>query len=369
MPKVTCYYDSDIVSTSYAVTGLIELADAGEIELQFRSSDPAVHRPYGHWALWLSVTDRDGEQKAAIDFHDRTDYICLDSLKACRRYFKSNLGPRTYAAVPAEYHDKLRPLGPYFPCRPSSDRRVTSRWLGSAWNNFSRRLIRPEHRPPLLECLREMRRDLQRRGRYGQRLIWSQYESLPQADCRPDAPIIFNPTCWPEEEGDEIRQLNAYRAELIVALRQTFGPRFIGGFRRTGATYHRYPHALEAAPLSHREHFSLFRTTPLAVYTSGKWGCFSWSLAETFAMSKCIVSQTIPNDAGIPLDDRVGILQCDSIEQIVTMLQRLSSCPDEVRELSQRANRYYAERVRPQVRMRTLLAEVLEPNLVAQPTS
>jgi hypothetical protein len=356
-PQVTCFCDSDIVTTAYAVAGLIELADAGEIQLQFRSRDPAVPRPLGHWVLWLKVDEGSDVYGLAIDCHDRTDYFCTDSLAACRYYFKSNLSATTFDRVPTEQRSRLRPLGPYFPCRARRDRSTTYRWLCGTANYFRQRLLQSQHRLSLFETLREFRRDVQRRDRYRSRMPWPAYEIAPAETFNRDSPIVFNPTCWSETEGEEIRRLNQQRAELIVALRQAFGPRFVGGFRRVGPAYQSYPDAVESRTLSHAEHLELLKQSRLAVYTNGKWGCFSWRLAETLATAKCIVSEPIPNDAGTPLDQRVGITQCQSVDEIVTTLDRLSKSPDEVLEQSHRAYAYYVGRVRPDVRMRALLAE------------
>lgn len=355
-PQVTCFCDSDIVTTAYAVAGLIELADAGEIELEFRSRDPAVPRPLGHWVLWLKIDDGTSTYGVAIDCHDRTDYFCVDSLAACRCYFKSNLNATTYDCVPNDRRALLRPLGPYLPCRARRDRSTTYRWLCGTANYFRQRLVQPNQRLSPFEAIREFRRDLQRLERYRSRLPWPAYEIAPVDIVDRNSPILFNPTCWSESEGDEIRHLNEQRAELIVALRKTFGPRFVGGFRRVGEAFQRYPEAVESRTLTHAEHLHLLKQSRLAVYTNGKWGCFSWRLAETLATAKCIVSEPIPNDAGTPLDQRIGITQCQTVDEIVTTLERLSRSPDEVLEQSRRAYDYYHGFVRPDVRMRALLA-------------
>lgn len=361
IPQVTCYNDTDLIHAAYAVAGLIEAADAGEIDLQFRRSDPKLRRPEGHWALWMRIKGEEGDFGACVDCHDVADYFCPDSLAACRFYYKSNLSEKTYRAVPPEYREKLRPLGPYLPSRPRHDRAVRSRWIGSAFTKIRQRLLWSTRRLSFTNNLREIYWDLVRGKRYLSRKTWDQYENAPINAEAGQRVILFNPACWDESEGDEVCQLNEFRARLIVALREAFGERFVGGFRRYGPSYHKYPDACETSYISHDEYVRLLGSSNLAVYTNGKWDCFSWRLAETLAASKCIVSQRIPNDAGVPLDERVGIVQCDTIEEMVAALKRFDKDPELTREYAERCQRYYEEWVRPRERMRKLIAEVLAP--------
>ncbi len=151
--------------------------------------------------------------------------------------------------------------------------------------------------------------------------------------------------------------MNEERAELILALRKALGDRFVGGFRRSETAVAKYPDAVETRPLSHDAYIAMVHASPLAVYTNGKWGCFSWRLPELFATSKCIVSLPIPCDAGTALDASVGVHQCPDVAAVVDKLRELDANPDTVRESSRRAWHYYSTQMRPIARMRRLLSE------------
>jgi hypothetical protein len=367
-PQVTCFCDVDLVHASHPVTGLIELAEAGEIELQFAHRDRSVRGFRGAWTLWLRIKSDESDAPVAIDLHDKADYISDPSLNECRFYYKVNLGDRTFARVPPDRHGKLRPYGPYHPCRPRCDRGLLRRWAGSLSVKIRNRLFHTTAPMSLYAKLHDTASQLRRHRRYLSRRVWNDYEAGPQraVDYVDNFPILFNPTCWDEAEGDEIREMNEFRARLILALRREFGVRFVGGFRNSGPAASRYPEAVETRPISHDEYIRLLHAAPIVIYGNGKFGCFSWRLAEAFAASQCIVSETISNRADVPLDEQAGCLQCDGVEEMLTTLNRLLDDPDAVAEYSRRTRAFYVDFVRPQARMRRLIDDVLRRTSLAQ---
>jgi hypothetical protein len=360
-PRVTCYCDVDLVHAAYPVTGLIEMADAGEIELEFRYRDARVDEPRRHWTLWFRVQTPQADVPVTIDLHDVSRYVCAASLRACRHYYKVNLSAKTFEVAPPDIQSKLVPFGPYYPCLPTRDRSVWFRFASNVAVAINKTSKTTQTAPTIKSRLRDLVGHLRRLRRYRSRYVWSGYESPPldAAERARDWKIVFNPACWDEIEGDEIRRMNEFRARLITTLRRELGPRFVGGFRRNETATTRYPEAVEPSPLSHQEYIRLLQSSPIDVYGNGKFGCFSWRLGEAFAASKCIVSEAMPNDAGEPLDERVGCLQSNSIDEMLTTLNNLLADDGAVAEYSHRAAAYYARRLQPQQRMRQLIAETV----------
>lgn len=364
-PKVTCYCDTDLIHSAHAVAGLIDLAAAGEIDLEFDWRDKSFRRPQGHWTLWMRVDD-DGDQfGVCVDCHDYDRYLCRDSLAACRAYFKSNLTGMSRLQAPPELRSRLQPYGPYLPARSVTDRAVKLRTFGSLFTKIAQRLFLSKKHLPPHENLRAIRHEFLRGQRYRSRKTTVEYESSPQEGMRAPNVILYNPSCWDESEGPEIRMMNQFRAELIVALRKAFGPRFIGGFRKIGPSFQRYPYAIEDRELTNDEYVQTLARSNLSVYTNGKWGCFSWRFAEVLAASKCIVSEIIPNDAGIPLDENVGVVQRSSLESMVDTLLQFDCDPNRTLEYAHRVQRYYSEYVKPQACMRRLIEAVCSRPLLA----
>jgi hypothetical protein len=364
IPQVTCYCDTDLVHAAYVTTGLIELADAGEIELKFRLRAPRSSSPRSVWTIWLQVRNGAEDYGICVDFHDLSQYYCPVGLAACRYYFKTNLDSSTYAAIPAACLSKLRAFGPYLPARPLRERSLELRRWGSFYAKGKMRLLSRKTLSSPRRAVNDLAYELlRRRKRYLSRKLWNEYEEPPTADearATERSALVFNPTCWDESEGPAIRALNEERAELILALRKALGDRFVGGFRRSETALTKYPDAVESNALSHDAYIALIHSTPIAVYTNGKWGCFSWRLLELFATSKCIVSLPIPCDAGTALDESVGVHQCPDVAAVVGKLCELDANPDTIRESRHRAWEYYTTQMRPIARMRRLLTESMQ---------
>jgi hypothetical protein len=355
---VTCYGDTDLVHASYAVTGLIELANRGEIDIRFGVRDSGLVGVRSPWALWFKVAHGGETWSVAVDCHDSTTHLCPAAIAGAHLYFKSNLNQETYEAAGVARAGRLRAFGPYLPCRPTDDRGLWKRWAGHVRVKFDHRFFYADKPMSLAAKFREMLTQMNRYKRYLSRKVWTEYESPPTELPKAGPLVVFNPSCWDEAEHPSIRPLNEFRARLIVRLRELFGPRFVGGFRRYGPAWQAYPEAAEDRTISHDEYVRLLSSTPLNVYVNGKWGCFSWRLAEEFAASRCLVSEPIPNDAGFPLDIEAGIIVRRTSEEIADETYRLSREPDEVRTLSLRSRRTQVERLRPAERMRSLLREV-----------
>ncbi len=363
-PVVTCYCDTDPVHASYAVAGLIELADDDEIDLRFELRDRRLPKSRGFWTLWLQVAAEGYESGVAVDCHDRDYYHCPAALDACRLYFKSNLGPGTYGAVGENARSKLRPLGPYLPSRPSRDRALLRRWLGNVRVKFDHRFFVSTKQVGLREKWRMFAPELNRHKRYLSRKVFDAYESLPPDESTigppADGPIVFfNPSCWDEDAEPTVAAINRTRSQLICGLREALGPRFVGGFRRYGAVWPRYAEAAEDRTIPHDEYVRLVKSALVTVYVNGLGNCFSWRLAEIMAASQCVVTEPIVNDAGFPFDESTGFVVRSTPEAMVAAVVELAHDPARVGLLRRRMRQAYVDRVRPPTRMRQVLAEVL----------
>ncbi len=167
LPQVTCYCDTDLVHAAYVTTGLIELADAGEIELSFRLRAPRASSPRSVWTIWLRIRHEADDYGICIDCHDLPQYYCPVGLAECRYYFKTNLDSSTPAALPPEYLTKLRAFGPYLPARPLRERSLELRRWGSFYAKARMRLLSRKSLTSPRRAINDLAYELlRRRGRY-----------------------------------------------------------------------------------------------------------------------------------------------------------------------------------------------------------
>jgi hypothetical protein len=360
-PNVTCFVDSDLVHSAYAVTGLIELSREGRIRLGFGLTSRRVAGVRGVFTTCMEVRFDEGERAALVclDFHDAAEYLCKASLEACDVYFKANLSAKTVVAA-GSASEKLRAFGPYFPCRPTTDRRFLSRCFGNSFAHLRFRLRGATKKTTLFRKFRDAAAQTRRYRRYLSRHRWDAYES-PPSEARPADGLVafFNPTCW-TESNEKVRAINQFRARAIVELRRLLGQRFAGGFRHNELAEREYSEALEDRHYSHDEYLEHLKRAPIAIYTNGLDDCFSWRLIEVLAAGKCVVSERIPNDPGFLLDRDAGVIQCHSAEDVARTVAELERSPTLVREMQESAWRTYERRLRPHVRMQALIDEIQE---------
>lgn len=355
--RVTAYCDTDLVHASYLFTGLLELEVAGEIELDCALRDGSVPGVRGPFTAWLKVQAGDDRPRSVCwDNHDSSDYVCQASSDACDLYLKTNFSSRTPRAMPEGRRSIVHPAGPHTPCRPRSERHLPLRVLGNSFAHLRRRILNPGRETSLVDKVREVAFYARRVRGYLKRQVWTRYERPFEASTTEVGTpfVFFNPSCWPEASVDA-REVNEFRRAVIVGLREALGKDFEGGFRASALASEKYPDALERRPYTHQEYLELLQRTPVALYTNGLSGCFSWRFVEEMAASKCLVAERIPDDAGWPLDESAGILQASDPHQLVQTVVDLHKNRMRVEEMRRRAWAAYSRHLRPSVAVRRLL--------------
>lgn len=358
--EVVCFADTDLVTTSFATTALIELAHAGQIRLRWRLRDLRLRGVRSPFTVWCHVRElpRGAWRRVCFDLHDADTHLDLACLQAADRYFKMNLSERSRERAPAEDRGKLEPFGPATACRPVVDERVGLRWFGGLVGHALHQLALVCKHPQLRQRAMHLARQVTRGRRYRQRPDWKSLEPAAHGPAPVSGAIFFNPTCW-YESSPAVRELNQFRAEVIRQFRTTLGDSFKGGFRRSPVAESQYADALEERHYPTAEYVALLHTSPLAIYTNGLNRCFSWRFYENLAAGKCMVSEPIPNDPGFPLNRGTGVVVCDTPETLVREAARLLSVPGELAELEDAARHTYRSLLQPLTRMQRLLGRSL----------
>ena len=193
---LTCYItpEHNLLQLSLALTGMIELAAAGEIAFV-----AAGQRPQRKTAPLESVLEFDLEPQAgmavagAIDVFDRSDLFDHEAVERACDYFKRSFHRPAVSALPKDLSKKVIPWGPNFPCRTAK-----ASLSGGNWADYNLAL-------PIED-----------------------FEQPPEVAL--DSVVLFQTRVWsPDSTSDRVQDLNAARMEIVRALREAFGERFIGG--------------------------------------------------------------------------------------------------------------------------------------------
>ena len=313
--KIALQADIPSIQTWSIRCGLQLLAHRNEIELRHMARE----LPAGP-GVWLEVTDRTTSDNRSIhiDIGDRAD-------PASKRMQAADT---SWARCPVP--GSGRPLGLLAPMRTRGQN--GTRYLSNAaWaavrNRRFRHLWAVQHslrtfRPPLIDSL--------------------------ELDAGGDAKVLYQVTAWnPAESADSAGRewLNDRRAALVVALREAFGDRFVGGFVPTEHALHRYPELVTNFPSGRLEYLDLIRQCRVVVSGVGLHGSNPWKLAEYLAASRAIVAEPLQSEIPESLDPVVHWFE--QPEQCVGICERLLSDQTATAEHQRKAGEYWRRYVRP----------------------
>lgn len=191
----------------------------------------------------------------------------------------------------------------------------------------------------------------------------SRLSAAPAPEVAPRA--IFFARTWEPIEADDagFDLLNDTRAACIRALREAFGPRFLGGFSRTPHACRRYPDCVVGAEVSTRRGDYLRRLPayPICVATTGLYGSIGWKFAEYVALSKAIVSEPLEFELPGPMAPGENYLEFATPDECVSAVARLFGDRDLRARMMARNREYYLEHGAPDA----IVARVLHAALAA----
>lgn len=309
--------------------GLSMLAARGEIDLSFER-----HRVPAEKSIWMRVTDRErGEQRLVnIDVADGAAIVSPHRNRVADVVFKRS---------PAS--DGVRPLGLVAGMRTGAERTAAyrahsvssalrSRDLGAARAAVAG--LRRTAWPPLM----------------------SQYMSPAGGETK----VLLQVRAWDPDAGSnpaDRDMVNARRSELITAMRDAFGSRFVGGFVPNDYARQHFGDQLSTAPSSQSEYLELVHSCRICISTVGLHGSNPWKLVEYLAGSRAIVSEPLVFPVPEPLDTAVRTFS--TAQECVAIVDGLLTRPNDLGELEREAAAYWSDNVRPDVLVRKRLEEAL----------
>jgi hypothetical protein len=342
-------------------TGFCELAYAGVVDLAFATQEPA---PAQGKALIEATIEgrhvvydtRDGNNLFQNDSYDGENFDReLDTLSM---YFKRSYDPPHYATLRNAH--KIRPLGLNY--------RVSSR------HNTVDRGTHPFDPRQLVKGVIERNRLAASVLKLeGGRAVWVEnFEHPPEPDKQPA--VLFMARLWDpygEQDADARQQrvvINETRVACVRALRESFGPRFVGGLAANDYAKKLAPDCLlpSVKASDKRRYLDRVRSASICVATTGLHDSIGWKMAEYVAASKAIVSEPLLRALPGSFSPGLNYLEFTSPDELVLSIERLLA-DSELRSEMMCANRnYYESWVRPSSlilnTIETVLGQRLRPS-------
>lgn len=369
-PKVRCFIDTDLVQTSFVVTGLIELANAGQIDLSFEFNhdmfDFNYHR--GVWTVMFQVDYPDSRKWICIDLQDQCQEFSLDSLEKCDVYYKFNFNREQMEAVLTKWINKIKPFTACFSCRPPKDRDLLKR-IGGCFVDRGKRYGMKRYYPFSKEGLyRIYACSYGRWKNYKNRLQINDYEFTDDNHSKSFG-IFFCAQCWdennpafPKAEREIIVRLNQFRADVIRNLKRVFKDDFIGGFANTMQARKKYPDLITPEDFPHPKYMDQCKKLYIGIYTNGLSDCISWKLGDYLAAGMCVVGEKLRNQLAVPLKHGRQFFEFETVEECIEQVMILKTDRARLHEMHREAVAYYRKHVAP----RRVLWDVIMENMPAK---
>ena len=338
--RVTLFIDErqDFYRLSKVYTGMTELARRGKIEFAFRPTKWQGDDNFAFATLLCHSVKSNQSLLIAFDFSDHSNLFQPRALQESDVYFKRDYYAPDLESLREEERSKVLSFGLNFGCTTASSKRRVLCALCAQCARVAccspRRFARN-----MPGCLRSVRM-------YLHMPTDTDFELSP--DVALDPVIVFQTRAWaPEEVTNNEEVVNEQRVSVVRGLRKAFGNRFVGGLVPTKFAKTHYPDAVTDRPTRRKAYIRTSKHALIGVYTRGLHHSLAFKLPEYLAASKCIVSEPLRNALPYPLVASRNYLEFQTVDECVTLCDRLLSDPKEAREMRHQNHDYYRQHVRP----------------------
>ena len=343
--KVTCWIGpaQDFYHAARWLSGLLLLHKSGRIAFQMKvargtesilSADP--------YAVALRIEAGGTVRLIAIDLRDRSDEFSVGLLSHCDLYFKRSYHAPSLSSLGGEAV-KVRPLGLNYACRAQGAVTSVLATLAAEFVRSPGRGIRwVAHEARRLRAIPPFRL----------------FERSPRDPKR--STVVFQTRVWQDGEGGQepVDAINHARVELVRALREAFGPRFVGGLVPTPMARSRYPDALAGDSWRKSGYIAMAAGQLIGVYTRGLHQSTAWKLPEYMAASQCIVAEPPLNALPRPISAGIHYIDYRTPSGCIAACQSLMDDPAMAMQMREANHRYYCDEVAPAAWAANRLEEV-----------
>jgi len=348
--ELICESSAESLNQIYGGFGLLERA--GVLELSFSR---AAHFKPGLVAKPLLTVLVDGA-RLVYDLRDGGE-IDEERLAACDLYFKRSFS--STAAARQEFGGRMRPLGLNYPVYAPGDAALTRLFWSAAegWRSRSGRsniLVQAVRTTTILSRLT---------GANGGR--WNAEASrLHMAPTRTNSgTVLFLTRLWDPGRNDRDSAarlaMNEQRVGFVRALREHFGPAFIGGVMREKFSVKTYPlYVADDSITAKGAYISLLRSADVCVTSTGFQDSIGWKMAEYVAHSKAIACEPLRFEVTGGFAAGTHYLEGATPAASVAAAAALLEDPERRWRMQDANFRYYLEHLRPDMLVLKSLVEV-----------
>lgn len=362
MYKVTVYPELIGPYFSEFYAGLYELRAAGLVELRFGHRSPhGAHAINNYSPLWLEVEQPGNHKQLNICFDpgDWHDIASMDDLREVDVYFKRSYHEPYISQLSENLRKKVLPMGMHYGCRSRSEpvlgrfkQVVAHHLIGHSSAQSRLRMLLHLVGEPAKVLLTKY--GLAKSG-LGWPLLMEDFEVSPDVPAEPHVfyrTRVYSPRSRAHGERDAFRlgrleAINEMRVNIVKALRQHFGNRFVGGLRRSPFVEATYPDCVYPYELGLRGHVELGKKCLVNVTTDGLHDSLSWKFPEYMAASRCIVSEPVKHKVPETPEEGKHYLPFRTPQECVRACQELLDNAELANRMREDNFLYYQNHVRP----------------------
>jgi hypothetical protein len=331
----------------FLYTGLLELAQAGEIEL-FWDARSDVH----DYTI-ITTVERLRDRRAlrlCFDIHDRSYLFCEEELRASDVYYKRSHYPPDVEKLPTEHRQKIAPFGPIF--GPGNRRSISP--LLAGWLRYAIR--KPRRAKATLFQLSNYLRLPQTRD----------FERGPESDL--PRRVILQTRLWSEAEvtgAPFAPEINEERVGVVRALREALGDRFVGGALPTPFARQNFPDVVCHWDTRRSAYLQTLQSCGIGIYTKGLHYATAWKLGEYAAASMGMVASGLRDTFPEPFTAPRNYLEFTTPGECAQHCLRLLENWEETRAMGRANHEYYARQMRPGKQLRRWIDQAFAPTPAA----
>jgi hypothetical protein len=349
MLEVEIFPDSLVPHLYQIYAGLYELSATRKLRIVV-SSQQVV--PGDKHSLILVVRDKSTgkERKICFDMGDGCRILPIQRLEACDIFFKRSYLETIYQHLPEPQRKKIIPFGlnwgPMLGCGLVSKFRLAlaSLRIGRvSAEGTNDRLDRAKELSKLFTSSSPF--TFMDKNPY---VTSDAFEAGANAPASPR--IIFQTRAWEHRydagDGPKFLVLNEQRANIVRALRKSFGDTFVGGMTPDEYTREFYPDCLTTNATDLATYSTNMKGCLIGVSTIGLHGSTPWKLPEYLAASRCIVMERLNYRLPAILEENVNFIPFVTPEECVRACEKILSDPDLAMRMRQANAQYYKNEVR-----------------------